>query len=282
MHIFPTVESLQNWVNYQRQQNKNIGFVPTMGALHAGHLSLIEQAQQQSDLTVVSIFVNPTQFNDPADLERYPRKDSDDIALLKKQKVDALFFPSVAEMYPAGTKADKVYDFGNLASVMEGAHRKGHFEGVAQVVNLLLDCVTPDKLFMGQKDFQQVAIIRKLLQIEEKNIELIACTTVREADGLAMSSRNALLLENERKQAPKIRQALLSLKANFQQKDLSEAIKEAIDFIETDSDMDVEYLEISDVTSLQKASDWNSFDNLVACTAVHLGKVRLIDNILIS
>ncbi len=282
MYIFPTVESLQKWVKHQRKQNKIIGFVPTMGALHAGHLSLIEQAKQQSDVCIVSIFVNPTQFNDPADLERYPRKDSEDIAQLKKQKVDALFFPSVEEMYPEGTEIKKVYDFGNLATVMEGEHRKGHFEGVAQVVNLLLEQTTPDKLFMGQKDYQQVAIIKQLIKLEEKNIELIACPTIREIDGLAMSSRNALLTETERPQAPKIQEALQMLKANYQKILLTKALKEAIAHIETNTDMKVEYLTVSDALTLEKAEKWDNFENLVACTAVHLGKVRLIDNILIS
>ncbi|MCL4109568.1 UNVERIFIED_CONTAM: hypothetical protein GTU68_061715 [Idotea baltica] len=252
-----------------------------MGALHKGHISLINHCQQHVDITIVSIFVNPTQFNDPKDLDRYPRKDSDDIAILKKQKVDALFFPSVEEMYPEGTTPKKAYDFGALATVMEGAHRKGHFEGVAQVVNLLLNYIQPHQLFMGQKDFQQVAIIRKLIEIEDKQIELIACPTVREEDGLAMSSRNALLLETERLQAPKIREALLQLKASVNNKNLEAVIKEAITLIETNTDMTVEYLEAADTKTLAKAEDWQSFQQVVICTAVHLGKVRLIDNILI-
>lgn len=282
MYIFPTVESLQTWLNHQKSEGKVIGFVPTMGALHKGHLSLVKQAKEQSDITVVSIFVNPTQFNDPGDLKRYPRKDEEDITLLKKEKVDAVFFPSVEEMYPEGTAIKRHYDFGDLAKVMEGEHRAGHFEGVAQVVNLLLDHVQPNKLFMGQKDFQQVAIIRKLIEIEEKEIELIACPTIRESDGLAMSSRNALLTESERPQAPKIQEALLMLKAAYKKETLAEAIQKAIAHIELNTDMQVEYLIVSDIKNLQAVSSWDDAQELVACTAVHLGKVRLIDNVLIG
>lgn len=282
MYIFPTIEALQNWVKSRREAGETIGFAPTMGALHEGHLSLFAAAKEAGHTVVSSVFVNPTQFNETADLERYPRTLAADIALLKKQGfVEALFVPSVKEMYPSGTEITRNYDFGELLNVMEGAHRKGHFEGVAQVVKRLLDAVGCDALFMGQKDFQQTAIIRRMLELEKMATELVICTTLRETDGLAMSSRNRLLEENERIEAARLNEGLFQVKKEYKKQDLGKTIADAIAYIEQNGLMKIEYLQVADRKTLQIAKNWDNFEELVVCTALRIGKVRLIDNVLI-
>jgi len=281
MFIFPTVKSLQKWVLQRKNNEDTIGFVPTMGALHQGHLSLVQQAKKQSNIVVVSIFVNPTQFNDKGDLDRYPRNEQADLEMLYKQGVDAVFLPSVEEVYPNGQQAPKHYDFGNLAIVMEGEHRAGHFDGVAQVVKRLLDIVSPHQLFMGQKDYQQVAIIRRLIELENLKVDLIPCPTVREENGLAMSSRNQLLTADEREIASNIYKSLTNLKNQYNKMDLQQAIKAAINQIEQYQPLKIEYLQVSNAYNLSPINEWADARELVACTAVYLGKVRLIDNVLI-
>ena len=264
----------------KRASKLKIGFVPTMGALHHGHISLIELAKKENDLVVVSIFVNPTQFNNPDDLKNYPRTIESDKKQLEEARTDILFFPSVEEMYPANEADNKVYDFGSLETVMEGAHRPGHFKGVAQVVSKLFNIVQPDVAYFGEKDFQQLSIIRSLAKKMNSGIKIVGCPTVREHDGLAMSSRNKLLNEVERKEAATISKALFFVRDNKKEYSVADIKQKAIDMIEASGLMKVEYLEIAD-ESLQPVSDWTSKNPLRCFTAVKLGKVRLIDNVLL-
>src|SRR5690242_13565632 len=201
MILFKKVIDLRKWLDHQRQTENNIGFVPTMGALHSGHLSLIEASKKENSITVSSIFVNPTQFNDPTDFEKYPVTIEKDIDLLEGIGCDAIFLPSVEEIYPNGTKSVKHYELGYLEKILEGKFRPGHFQGVCMVVERLLEIVEPDKLYLGQKDFQQCMVIRKLISLmgKENTISLEISPTLREPDGLAMSSRNVRLNEEERK-----------------------------------------------------------------------------------
>ncbi len=212
MLVFKKISGLQRWLDGERQSGKSIGFAPTMGALHTGHLSLVEIAKSECDRAVVTIFVNPTQFNDPADLEKYPRMPEKDIALLISAGCDALFMPAVEEVYPPGENLTVQLDFRQLDQVMEGKFRPGHFSGMATVVKRLLDIVQPGRLYMGQKDFQQLTIVHDMLRQLGSNIELVRCPTTREADGLAMSSRNLRLQPEMRAAAPAIYQNLLAAK----------------------------------------------------------------------
>lgn len=213
MYLFKQKDELRQYLHTAKQQGATIGFVPTMGALHEGHLSLIHTAKAQSSLTVCSIFVNPTQFNDPADFEKYPITIEKDIQMLIAGGTDVLFLPAVAEMYPEGLSAPAPhYDFGALETVLEGAHRPGHFQGVGRIVHKLLDIVQPHKLFMGQKDLQQCLVVTRLLQLIDSPAEMVICPTLREPDGLAMSSRNMRLGPDERKNAVALYQALSYIK----------------------------------------------------------------------
>ena len=244
MFIFKKATDLQKYLDTQRSQNKTIGFAPTMGALHAGHLSLISAANQQNDITVCSIFVNPTQFNDPNDLAKYPRTEGTDIELLAFAKCTVLFLPSVAEIYPDGTNWQMPYQFGTLTQVMEGEHRPGHFEGMVQVVKRLLDIVSPDHLYMGQKDFQQQTIIKSMLEQSASNIELVRCAILREKDGLAMSSRNIRLTPDERAIAPRIYAVLQAAKAEQETYTPIALRQRAIDKLHTTPEFSLDYLEI--------------------------------------
>jgi len=252
-----------------------------MGALHNGHLSLIKIAKEKGDLTVCSIFVNPTQFNDSKDLDKYPRKDKEDIKMLIEAECDVLFLPTVEEVYPDGTTPQKAFDFGKLTAPMEGAHRPGHFEGMVQVVNRLLEIVEPDFIIMGQKDYQQAAIVRQLLVQAHPDTRIVVAPIIREKDGLAMSSRNVRLEPDEREEAPTIYESLSALKAIHKVMPLEKVKKEAIEKIEVSGTMKIDYLEVADATTLQPIQNWEEADEAVVCIAVHLGKVRLIDNILI-
>ena len=215
MYLFKRSTDLKKHLDLVRKSNKRIGFVPTMGALHNGHLSLIQAARQKNDVAVCSIFVNPTQFNDPKDFEKYPVTIEDDIKKLNTISTDILFLPSVEEMYPEGLQSSLHYDFGDLETILEGKFRPGHFQGVGRIVHKLLDIVQPDQLFMGQKDLQQCLVVRRLLAIIHSGVKLVVCPTEREGDGLAMSSRNARLSPAARKNAPAIYQALQGIKNNF-------------------------------------------------------------------
>jgi pantoate--beta-alanine ligase len=279
MEIIYTQSALKEKRNELKEKSLQIGFVPTMGALHDGHLQLIKQARKENDIVVCSIFVNPIQFNNPTDLERYPRNPETDIELIKPY-CDMLFMPFVEEMYP--NPPDEKYDFGSLESVMEGKHRPGHFNGVAIVVKRLFDVIQPDIAYFGKKDFQQLAIIRKLVENYSLNIDIQAVDTVREADGLAMSSRNNLLSPQARSLAPFIFQTLQQAKSFKKEKNPRE-IKE---WIEEQFNKNIfftlEYAELVNAETLEAVNEYNQAENIVACVAVWLDNVRLIDNITIE
>ncbi|NPD47844.1 pantoate--beta-alanine ligase [Lentimicrobium sp. S6] len=275
MKTYNKIQELQNELQAQRNQGKTIGFVPTMGALHQGHISLVHQARAACDIVVVSIFVNPIQFNNPEDLKKYPRTYEADAKLLEEATCDYIFYPTVGEMYPE--KVTKKYDFGNLETVMEGAFREGHFNGVGVVVNKLFEIVNADKAFFGKKDFQQLAIIRSLVEIENLSVEIIAGETMRECDGLAMSSRNVRLTEEERTFAPEIFSTLNWVKENMENHSPIELMEVAMKRLSVH--FKPEYFQIVDGLSLQMINSWDETNYPVACVAAHLGQVRLIDNI---
>jgi len=279
MVVFDKKRELALILEEKKAQKQTIGFVPTMGALHQGHLKLIEQAKKENDEAVVSIFVNPTQFNNPEDLKNYPRTVDSDIVKLKEVGADILFLPSVEEIYPLNETASEEFDFGALEKVMEGKHRPGHFKGVAQVVSRLFNIVNPEKAYFGEKDFQQLAIIRELVIKMNSPVQIIGCNTVREPDGLAMSSRNMLLTENERAEASKISKALFFIRDHWKEYSAEEIIKKAAKMIEQSGIMQVEYLEIGDAKTLQPVNEWNPSNQIRSFTAVKIGKVRLIDNV---
>ncbi len=281
MEIFKTNKELQSRILTLKNEGKTIGFVPTLGALHEGHASLIRRSKRVSDITVCSIFVNPTQFNDPKDLEKYPRTTEEDTALLKSLKTHILYMPDVKEVYPNGT-LDKVdVDFGNLFTVMEGAHRPGHFDGVVQVVKRLLDIVKPDHLYMGQKDFQQFTLIQHMIDALKLPVELVVCRIKREDHGLAMSSRNMRLEPEIRKQAAIIRKTLQAVKRNKDVKTVQELIDYAMKRMSIPH-FEPEYFSIVDGRNLQNLSEMGESDYVVACTAVWAKNIRLIDNIILK
>jgi len=254
-----------------------VGFVPTMGALHEGHISLIECCNAQCDYTIVSIFVNPTQFNDPNDFKKYPRILDNDLELLKKVKVDFLFTPSKEEMYTEEDKRD--FDLAGLDKVMEGAHRPGHFRGVCLIVSKIFELVQPTKAYFGEKDFQQVAVIKHLTRLMNYPVEIIPCPIIREEDGLAMSSRNMLLTKEHRDNAPLIAKTLLEATKKTKTSNVQETKDWVIRTINENPFLKVEYFEIVDENSLQPVTEWNNTANKRGCIAVFAGNVRLIDNI---
>lgn len=278
MKVIRTVGELRSAMDAARNAGQTIGLVPTMGALHAGHMSLVDTARHQNDIVVASVFVNPTQFNNPNDLSTYPRTEEADCALLDEHGADYAFIPSVEEMYPEPDT--RVFDLGEVAAVMEGAMRPGHFNGVAQVVSKLFDMVRPTRAYFGEKDFQQIAVIRKMVQLEGFDLEIVACPIKREADGLALSSRNVRLTPEGRKQAPAIHRILeqsLSLAATKSPDELKHWVKEQIDAV---PGLETEYYEIADALTMQPVQNWDSPNGTVGCVTVYCGDVRLIDNIL--
>jgi pantoate--beta-alanine ligase len=277
MKVFKTVKGLQNHIAKLKKAKKRIGYVPTLGALHEGHMSLIRLANDNCDITVCSIFVNPTQFNEKSDLSKYPRTYDADSRLLKENNCNILFFPDVKQIYPKDIDTTVKIDFGKLDSVMEGAHRPGHFDGVAQVVKRLLDIVKPHELVMGQKDFQQVAIIRHMLTELKIKTKLVIGPTVREDHGLAMSSRNERLSKKLRQDAAIINKTLLWVKDNIKKYDVATLEKKAIKKMSLPK-FKPEYFEIADGITLQPIKTIGRRKYVVACTAVWAGKVRLIDN----
>jgi pantoate--beta-alanine ligase len=277
MEIIDSKKILQNKLKDFKEQGNSIGFVPTMGALHEGHLSLIKRSNKENDITVVSIFVNPTQFNDQEDYKRYPRIISDDLKRLESVKCDFLFTPTKVEMYPEEDKRE--FDFGNIDKIMEGAHRPGHFRGVALIVSKLFEIVYPHKAYFGEKDFQQVAIIKHLTKQLGFNIEIIPCPIVREKDGLAMSSRNTLLSVDQRKIVPLISQTLFESVNKMKLLSLTETKEWVIRKINENQLLEVEYFEIVDSETLESIKEWDQSKNIRACIAVHVGNIRLIDNI---
>lgn len=279
MEIIRTVSELNRYIDEAKATGKSVGLVPTMGALHAGHISLVERAVADNDVVVASVFVNPTQFNNPTDLATYPRKEEDDFRMLEQNGVAAVFAPSVEEVYPSGAKPDKVYELGTAAEVMEGKFRPGHFQGVAQIVSKLFRLVRPDRAYFGEKDFQQIAVIRNMVASEGIDVEIVDCPIKREADGLAMSSRNALLTKEQRDVAPGIHEALAASVDYSKEHSVQATHDSLVERINALPYCEVEYYEIVDGKTLLPVSDWSDSDSVVGCITVYCGKVRLIDNI---
>jgi len=277
MKVVYTVAELSKEVAKQRMDNQVIGFIPTMGALHIGHISLVNKCLKEGCFTVCSIFVNPTQFNDKNDLKNYPRMPEKDLALLEERGVNLVFMPTAEEIYPETDT--RVFEFGILEQVMEGAERPGHFNGVAQVVSKLFDMVKPDKAYFGEKDFQQVAIINSMVKQLDFKIEIVRCPIVRDTDGLALSSRNMLLNEQQRKSAPNIYKALCDAKERGTSASIEEVKEKVTAQVNADSKLKVEYFEIVDADSLQSLASWEESNNIFGCIAVKVGAIRLIDNI---
>jgi pantoate--beta-alanine ligase len=279
MKQFATIKETQEYLRKQRAGGKRTGFVPTMGALHEGHLTLVRRSVEENDITVSSIFVNPIQFNNPEDLKKYPRNLDRDAKMLVECGCDVLFAPEAAEMYPEGEQAGIGVEFGMLDKVMEGKFRPGHFRGVAIVVKKLFDIVQPDRAYFGKKDFQQLAIIRHMVKTLALPVEIVGCETVREPDGLAMSSRNMRLTIAERSLAPQIFEVLSKLKSRAGKLPVRELKEWATKKIQEHPEMRVEYLEIGDRDSLMPLENWAHRERAMAFTAVFLGDVRLIDNV---
>jgi len=293
MIIFKKADELTEWLSEQRKAGRKIGFVPTMGALHAGHMSLIDMSKKTTQLTVTSIFVNPTQFNDPRDFQKYPITIENDIYILEKAGTDVLFLPAVDEMYPQGMAGLEKYELGPLETILEGRFRPGHFQGVCQVVRRLLDMVQPDDLFMGQKDYQQCMVVRRLLEIMQSGARLQVCPIIREPDGLAMSSRNMRLTEEERKKATVIYKALSLIREQWRAQDLPEHVNELWMKATMDGVMNrartiliengfrIDYVEIADAVTLQPVSSDGPHRKFVALAAAFQGEIRLIDNMVL-
>ena len=280
MQIIETVRELQMFLEAARKLGK-IGFVPTMGALHKGHISLLERAKKDCKTVVSSIFVNPTQFNDPKDLEKYPRPIDSDKTMLANAGCDVLFLPNVKEIYNPGVNYKLSFEFGKLDKVMEGFFRPGHFDGMAQVVKRLLDIVVPDYLFMGQKDFQQLTIVRSLIKQSHLPVDLVMCETIREPDGLAMSSRNIRLNPELRKKASLIYETLVWAKEHIYFLSPAEISKQALSKL-TIPGFKPEYFDIVDGISLELVHDYNAHKFVVVCVACWVGEVRLIDNLILK
>lgn len=277
MKVVRTIADLKSSVRGFKQAGKSIGLVPTMGALHAGHKSLVDKARTENDIVVVSVFVNPTQFNNKQDLATYPRTEEDDCRLLEAAGCDLVFMPSVAEVYP---EADtRVFDLGPVAEVMEGKHRPGHFNGVAQIVSKLFSYAEPDRAYFGEKDFQQIAVIRRMAELEGFGLSIVSCPIKREDDGLALSSRNVRLTDGQRKIAPNIYKVLRE-SCNFAASHtVGETVGYVTDCLNALPEMQVEYYEIVDGLTMQPVADWCESDYVVGCITVYCGEVRLIDNI---
>ena len=281
MLIFKTVADLQSWLRIKRREHILVGFVPTMGALHDGHISLVRLAKRAGETVVASIFVNPTQFNDPADLEKYPRTPGRDLAMLLRVNCDAVFMPSVEEVYPPGLDLRVQINLDQLDRVMEGAFRPGHFEGMMTVVKRLLDIVQPNHLYMGQKDFQQLTIVADMIWQLRLDVQLIMVHTIRERDGLAMSSRNTRLSPDERRLAPTIYKTLEWARVQAYQQPLQAVAAAAFDQLAA-TGFRPEYFEIVDGHTLLPVADLSESGMIVACVAAWLGNVRLIDNVVIK
>ena len=277
MNIYQSIEDLQAFVDSERKSGCRIAFVPTMGALHAGHLSLVKRALSECDRCIVSFFVSPTEFNDPRDLETYPRMLEADSALLASVGASALFAPEVSTIYPEPDS--RVFEVGAVAEVMEGRYRPGHFNGVMQVVSRLFEIVRPDCAYFGEKDFQQIAVIRAMVKQIGSPVEIIACPIVREEDGLALSSRNVRLSQEERAKAPNIYRILKESTAWTQELTPAELIQRVTEKINAIPTLRVEYFEIVDTDSLQSIKAWSDSPRPHGCITVYCGDVRLIDNI---
>ncbi|NBC06165.1 MAG: pantoate--beta-alanine ligase [Bacteroidetes bacterium] len=284
MYIFKTAKDLNRHLQIYRDKKRPVGFVPTMGALHQGHLSLVKRSLADNPCTVCSIFVNPTQFNESSDLAKYPRSPERDLELLHNVGCDVVFMPAVAEVYPKGLQFEDTaqLDFGSLAKVMEGAHRPGHFDGVAQVVKRLIDIVQPDRMYMGQKDYQQLLIVRSMVQQLALPVEVVACPIVREADGLAMSSRNQRLTAEQRQQAAAISDVLRQAAQWAAVHTPEEVAQKALRALE-EAGLEPEYFTLADPVDLSPVHRFSEEEEAVmAFVAARAGEIRLIDNGLVK
>ena len=279
MKVFSKIVDLQNALFDERKAGKSVGLVPTMGALHEGHASLVRRSVKDNDVTVVSVFVNPTQFNDQGDLNRYPRTLEADCQLLESCGADYVLAPSVEEMYP--TPDTRHFEYPPVSTVMEGAHRPGHFNGVCQVVSRLFYIVRPDKAYFGEKDWQQIAVVKAMVRHLQLLVQIVECPIVREDDGLAKSSRNALLAPDERKIAPAIYKALHDSLDYAKQHTLKETHDKVVSDINAVKGLEVEYFSIVDGDTLQDVAQWEDSPYVVGCITVYCGKtpIRLIDHI---
>ena len=277
MLVVDSIAQLRSYLATARAEGKSVGLVPTMGALHEGHASLVERSVRENEVTVVSVFVNPTQFNDKGDLERYPRTLEADCRLLEELGTDCVFAPTVEEVYPEPDT--RQFDFTPLDKVMEGIYRPGHFNGVAQIVSKLFMYVEPDRAYFGEKDFQQLAIIREMVRQMNFKLEIVGCPIVREQDGLALSSRNALLTAEQRHTALAISQSLFASVEYAKSHTLIETKQMVEEAIAATEGLELEYYEVVDGNTLQPVSSWDDTDYIVGCITVYCGKVRLIDNI---
>lgn len=277
MIVVETIDMLRGFLSAARESGKSVGLVPTMGALHEGHASLVQRSVVENGVTVVSVFVNPTQFNDKGDLERYPRTLEADCRLLEALGADCVFAPSVEEVYPEPDT--RVFDFTPLDKVMEGIYRPGHFNGVAQVVSKLFMFVEPDRAYFGEKDFQQLAIIREMVRQQDFKLDIVGCPIVREVDGLAVSSRNTLLTAEQRATSLAISKSLFASQEYAKNHTLAETKQMVEDAIAATKGLELEYYEVVDGNTLQPVNAWEDAKYIVGCITVYCGKVRLIDNI---
>jgi pantoate--beta-alanine ligase len=278
MIIFKKKSDLTGWLQQQKKQNDSIGFVPTMGALHEGHIFLIRSSVKETAITVASIFINPTQFNDPKDFEKYPVTIERDIELLEKAGCTALFLPSVNEIYPPAESSHEHYELGYLETVLEGKFRPGHFQGVCKVMHRLLSIVQPHHLFMGQKDYQQCMVIKKLIALSHFNTQLHICPTLREKEGLAMSSRNLRLTAEQKEKALAIYESLLYLQREYRYKSFNELKENATQYLLEAGFAKVDYVELANANDLSLINEWDKHSTVVALIAAFMGDIRLIDN----
>ncbi len=279
MKLVQTIDALRSELDAVRKEGKKIGFVPTMGALHQGHASLVARSVAENEFTVVSVFLNPTQFNDKTDLQNYPRTLDADCVLMEQVGADLVFAPSVSEMYPEEDK--RVFHYPPVDTVMEGAFRPGHFNGVCQIVSKLFEAVQPDRAYFGEKDFQQIAVIKAMVKDLGFAVEIVPCPVIREESGLAMSSRNTLLSEEERKTAAHIYKVLSQSKQFAANHSLKDTQKYVVDSINSVVGLEVQYYAIVDGDTLQNVESWSDSDFIVGCITVYCGAapIRLIDHI---
>ncbi len=278
MLIFEKISDFEDYLRTFHTENKQVGFVPTMGALHQGHISLVERAKKENDIVVVSIFINPTQFNNPNDLLNYPRTPESDYLMLEKSGTDAVLSPSVDEIYNSEEVKNRTLEIGRLGEVMEGVYRPGHFNGVIQVVSRLFEIVKPGRAYFGEKDFQQLAVIRYMVKAMRIDVEIVPCPTVREKNGLAMSSRNLKLSDNGKDEATAISKALSFARQNYNRFKPHEIKQRTVEMIESSGNLKVEYVEISDEVTLEPVSEWSASKHARCFAAVFCEGVRLIDN----
>lgn len=282
MKVFRTIKELQDSLKKLNQSKKEIGFVPTMGALHEGHLSLIKRSKNENEVTVCSIFVNSVQFNNKEDLANYPRTIEKDIELLEKEKCDMLFYPADNEIFQFEKPDISKYNFGYMESCMEGLFRPGHFKGVAYIVHLLFRIINPDKAYFGQKDYQQLIIIKELVKQYNLPVKIVPCPTVRESNGLAMSSRNIRLSEKEKNAAGIISKTLYEINNNNGHNSVTTVKNLFVELLNKNPLITVQYFDIVNADNLKSVDSWDRAKNIIGCVAAIVGKTRLIDNVFIA